>query len=147
MSKRDDIIETLSRQQGLSDMELTKIIMGIGAKQQPVNIICRSLEKQGIIKRTSKSDGIIKNYLVSEGNFQEPSETSTSILSGDISEKDQRNNAEEVNNIISRNIDLKALIEHFFVKVRINNIEIYNEFSLQHKLGVYLRNMLPSYKV
>ena len=147
MSKRDDIIETLSRQQGLSDMELTKIIMGIGAKQQPVNIICRSLEKQGIIKRTSKSDGIIKNYLVSEGNFQEPSETSTSILSGDISEKDQRNNAEEVNNIISRNIDLKALIEHFFVKVRINNIEIYNEFSLQHELGAYLSNMLPSYKV
>ena len=147
MSKRDDIIETLSRQQGLSDIELTKIIMGIGAKQQPINTICRSLEKQGIIKRTSKSDGIIKNYLVAEGNFPEPSETTTSILSGDISEKDPRNNAEEVNNMVSRNIDLKALIDHFFVKVRINNIEIYNEFSLQHELGAYLSNMLPSYKV
>ena len=147
MSRRCDVIETLSRQQGLSDMELTNIIVGIGEKQQPINTICRSLEKQGIIKRTSKSDGIIKNYLVAEKNFPEPSETTTSIFSGDISEKDPRNNAEEVNNIVSRNIDFKDLIEHFFVKVRINNIAIYNEFSLQHELGVYLRNMLPSYRV
>jgi len=147
MSRRDDIIETLSRQQGLSDMELTKIIMGIGAKQQHVNQVCRLLEKQGIIKRTPHSDGVIKNYLVTEKNVQESSDAATSIYTGDISDKDPNSNMKEVNNIVSGNIDFKDLIEHFFVKVRINNIAIYNEFSLQHELGVYLRNMLPSYRV
>lgn len=147
MSRRDDIIETLSRQQGLSDMELTKIIMGTGAKQQQINQVCRLLEKQGIIKRTPKSDGVIKNYLVKEANVPESSGVATIIHTDDISEKAPNCDVEEVNNIVSCNIDLKVLIEHFFVKVRINNIEIYNEFSLQHELGIYLRNMLPSYKV
>ena len=28
-----------------------------------------------------------------------------------------------------------------------NQIEIYNEFSLQHELGIFLREQLPNYKV
>ena len=28
-----------------------------------------------------------------------------------------------------------------------DNVEVYNEFSLQHELGIYLRNKLPDYKV
>ncbi|RUS50439.1 hypothetical protein QI30_19185, partial [Kurthia sp. 3B1D] len=35
-------------------------------------------------------------------------------------------------------------IKDFFHLVKIQQIEIYNEFSLQHELGVYLRNHLDS---
>ncbi len=44
-------------------------------------------------------------------------------------------------------LELKRLVESFFKFVRDKNIEIYNEFSLVHELGIYLRTMLPQYKV
>lgn len=42
---------------------------------------------------------------------------------------------------------MKQHIETFFDHVRNNDIEIYNEFSLQHELGIYLRKLMPDYKV
>ncbi len=42
---------------------------------------------------------------------------------------------------------LYSLLENFFDYVEDMNIELYNEFSLQHELGIYLRNNLPEYKV
>jgi len=48
---------------------------------------------------------------------------------------------------INKDIKLKNLIESFWSYYKQNNIEIYNEFSLQHELGIYLRNNLPNYKV
>ena len=44
-------------------------------------------------------------------------------------------------------LDLQGLITEFFATVRSQEIEIYNEFSFQHELGIYLRNELPDYKV
>jgi hypothetical protein len=44
-------------------------------------------------------------------------------------------------------LDLNKLLLDFFTDVREKNIELYNEFSLQHELGIYLRNVLPEYKV
>jgi len=44
-------------------------------------------------------------------------------------------------------MDLNYHIMGFAEKVRIGAIEIYNEFSLQHELGVYLRNNLDECKV
>lgn len=42
---------------------------------------------------------------------------------------------------------IKNLLLQFMNKIQLGNIEIYNEFSLQHELGIYLRNALPNYKV
>ena len=44
-------------------------------------------------------------------------------------------------------IDLKICIEEFLDYVLEQNIKLYNEFSLQHELGIFLRNKLPDYKV
>lgn len=44
-------------------------------------------------------------------------------------------------------IDIKKMVAHFFSKVAKNDIEIYNEFSLQHELGIFLREELPDYKI
>lgn len=40
--------------------------------------------------------------------------------------------------------ELAKLIKEFVESVSNNNIEIYNEFSLQHELGIFLRNNLPA---
>ena len=45
-------------------------------------------------------------------------------------------------------IEFCELIKLFFTKIESSSdIEVYNEFSLQHELGVFLRNQLPRYKV
>jgi len=43
--------------------------------------------------------------------------------------------------------EIKTLVIEFFKKVYQDDIEIYNEFSLQHELGLYLRAELPGYKI
>ncbi len=42
---------------------------------------------------------------------------------------------------------LGDLIDEFGATVRDGRAEIYNEFSLQHELGMFLRGKLPSFKV
>ena len=43
--------------------------------------------------------------------------------------------------------EVKVLIADFADKVAAGDIEIYNEFSLQHELGIYLRSELPTKKI
>lgn len=38
-------------------------------------------------------------------------------------------------------------LEQFFEYITAQNIEVYNEFSLQHELGIFLRSIFPQYKV
>lgn len=38
-------------------------------------------------------------------------------------------------------------LQAFVEELKKGKIEVYNEFSLQHELGIYLRNTLPNYKV
>jgi len=59
---KERIIELLRENDSLSDREITDILAGKGAAQQPINQACRGLESQGIIVR-SKIDGRIKNFL------------------------------------------------------------------------------------
>lgn len=42
---------------------------------------------------------------------------------------------------------MDELIASFATEISVGNIEIYNEFSLQHELGIYLRNALPNKKI
>ncbi|MEQ6375607.1 hypothetical protein RZN25_01995 [Bacillaceae bacterium S4-13-56] len=44
-------------------------------------------------------------------------------------------------------LELKVIVQDFFHYVKADNIEIYNEFSLQHELGIYLRSKFPNYKI
>lgn len=44
-------------------------------------------------------------------------------------------------------LDLVKLISDFFQTIIDEQIELYNEFSLQHELGIYLRNKIPDYRV
>ncbi len=43
--------------------------------------------------------------------------------------------------------ELSELVAQFVRSVGANNTEIYNEFSLQHEFGIFLRSALPQYKV
>lgn len=42
---------------------------------------------------------------------------------------------------------IKELLYEFIGMIEDDQVEIYNEFSLQHELGIFLREQLPNYKV
>lgn len=42
---------------------------------------------------------------------------------------------------------VRELMGRFITSVASGEIEIYNEFSLQHELGIFLRSRLPTYKI
>ena len=44
-------------------------------------------------------------------------------------------------------LDLKSLVERFFFYIKAEDIEIYNEFSFQHELGIFLRRELEGYRI
>ena len=44
-------------------------------------------------------------------------------------------------------MNIAALTQQFFNEIVGNRIEIYNEFSFQHELGIFLRNKLPDSKI
>lgn len=43
--------------------------------------------------------------------------------------------------------ELAALTRQFVASVSENRVELYNEFSLQHEFGLFLRTKLPGYAV
>lgn len=42
---------------------------------------------------------------------------------------------------------LAATIEPFIESIRSGNVEVYNEISLQHELGIFLREAIPGWKI
>lgn len=48
---------------------------------------------------------------------------------------------------VEKLLEIRRLIEEFFLCVQSNDIEIYNEFSLQHELGIFLRKKLQDYRI
>ena len=56
------IMELLGLSPGLSDREITDVLFGHTANQQPVNQTCRKLVSQGLLARRQRSDGRIGNF-------------------------------------------------------------------------------------
>lgn len=44
-------------------------------------------------------------------------------------------------------MNIESLLKQFLLLVQDNRVEIYNEFSLQHELGIFLRERAEGYKV
>lgn len=44
-------------------------------------------------------------------------------------------------------LDLRKFVEDFFMYAQANKVEIYNEFSLQHELGIFLRETISGYRI
>ena len=60
---REDLLETVIKDPGKTDRELTNQLRGRKAPQQPINQAARSLEEKGIlIRRKRPEDGLIGNY-------------------------------------------------------------------------------------
>jgi Holliday junction resolvase-like predicted endonuclease len=62
MSISERVIAAIQRQPGLTDRELTNLVLGVERTQQSVNKACRSLAAKGMIVRIRREDGRLGNY-------------------------------------------------------------------------------------
>jgi hypothetical protein len=63
MTLAKQIVELLEQSPGLSDRQIADMLFGVGKPQQSVNIMCRNLEKHGILIRQNNHGNRIGNYL------------------------------------------------------------------------------------
>jgi len=69
---KDKIVDLMKDRSGLTDREITDLLLGKGMPQQSVNQACRTLEAKGVIKRINRNDGLLGNYIVSDTPKTEP---------------------------------------------------------------------------
>ena len=58
----EQILRLIAKNSGLTDREITNVLRGSGALQQPINQAAHNLEKKGLLVRRKRSDGLIGNY-------------------------------------------------------------------------------------
>ena len=66
MTLAERIVKLLKQNPGLSDRQITDNLLGADKPQQPVNIVCRNLEKKGILSRRKVGGSPIGNYLTGQ---------------------------------------------------------------------------------
>lgn len=66
-------MDLLIDKEGLTDREITNVILGVNEPQQAVNQVCRALTSKGIIRRIIRRDGLIGNYIIAEETVQKSS--------------------------------------------------------------------------
>lgn len=59
----DQILEAISKTPGMTDREITNLLRGRNAPQQPVNQSARALEAKGYLTRKKRADNLIGNFV------------------------------------------------------------------------------------
>jgi cytochrome c553 len=85
------IVRLLEHNPGMTDREITDLLNGHSAPQQPINQKCHALKDKGVLVRRNRSDGLIGNYLTTQaGNYvaSHIDETVQKPISDNLSEDD-----------------------------------------------------------
>jgi hypothetical protein len=80
----DEIIEAVRNTSGLTDRELTNVLRGRAAPQQPVNQAARVLDGKGFLVRKRRPDNLIGNYLSGADVARSYPNLSTAVKNHDV---------------------------------------------------------------
>ena len=78
MSLKDRILSKVTSEPGLTDRELTDVLLGEAAGQQAVNQAAHALASRGAIERGTRPDGKIGNYPTGSGMPPVPARSTVS---------------------------------------------------------------------
>ncbi len=146
MSRKQKILDTLVSGRRLCDDCLSDIC-DIKPRQS-VNQACSRLHEAKIISRLTESCGSCARLKITNALVRVPEDFYAS--------PSNRVRVEESTPLLpscnppfpsAGQSELSTLVSRFVEFAIANKIEIYNEFSLQHELGIFLRNELPGYLV
>lgn len=150
MSKRQKIIALLTEnEEGQTARDITDRLYGRNKHQSIVFSELQRMENEGIIYRVNGNQPfifVLKNKLATNLS---PIKSEASIMATKVEEKQASilSLVPLVRSHAASNSPIAEAIKLFFEVFISNRIEVYNEFSLQHELGFFLRGKLPDYKV
>jgi len=116
--------------------------------RQAVNIQCRELERLGKLTRHKdrcpqcKKVKIVNRLLSSTGRIRDDM-AEFACIEGYAPEITRSEYSEGE----FPNGEMENVVAHLATQIAEGDIEIYNEFSLQHELGILLRTLLPQKKI
>lgn len=147
MQNRDKIIKQLGNSGSMCDDCLSSYTMI--KPRQSINISCRSLEQSNIVTRVKDMCPQCKKIKILNKLHQSTKvrQTNSIILNGHHSHsKDIASNRRYEKGSFPSG-EMSKMVALLAQKISCGDIEIYNEFSLQHELGILLRQALPQKSV
>lgn len=140
MKKEQKIIDLLkTKDRPLTAREITEHLYG---KDKYQSIVFGTLQEM-VIKGVMKKVGVKQPYEYTLLNV-----IRTEVqLPEKISERSDPKVPLKNDSSFNRNDDFLNILLDFFDEIIKKEIEIYNEYSLQHELGIYLREKYPNFKV
>lgn len=146
MSRKQKILDTLASGRRLCDDCLSDIC--VIRPRQSVNQACSRLHDENIISRLTESCGGCARLKITNALVRVPANVDFP-LSNNVKIAESTPLLPSCNPPFSgaSRSELYTLVSRFVEFAVTNKMEIYNEFSLQHELGIFLRNELPGYLV
>lgn len=146
MSRKQKILDTLSSGRRLCDDCLSDLCEI--KPRQSVNQTCSVLCRENVISRFAESCEAcartkITNVLVLPASNSDQEKPPIAEVENETTQAARL----DIQHLSSGTSELSDLISRFIDFVVVHGIEIYNEFSLQHELGIFLRKELPGYLV
>ncbi|MBF0233356.1 MAG: hypothetical protein HQK65_10015 [Desulfamplus sp.] len=141
MTNEDKIYNSLKVNGSMCDDCL--VCMTKVTPRQSVNTICRKRQELDDLKRTKSLCPLCKkNKLINQLN--------DSWINDQIHVSNNENdiNSQGIKFRSSQSpLNIRKFIDDFIKAIQNKEIEVYNEFSLQHELGFFLRSFLPNKRV
>lgn len=144
-TKQEQILNLLNRcGEPLTAREITDALYGAGKQQSIVFGKLQEMISCGLLYKAGEHQpfyyGIKQNQSTSKTAATDPKKVDSPVAS-----------AQTLTQVITASsrqpVKIRTLIQQFFSFMQESHLDIYNEFSLQHELGIFLRKALPDYKV
>lgn len=142
-NKQDKIMELLRRHgEPMTTKEITYALYGPDKHQSIVFGKLQEMMALGLLYKT----GVCQPFYYGITQTQERTKAAaTPMKKSEMPSAAPHTAVPPVDTVSSGKIEM--LIRQFFAYMQASHLDIYNEFSLQHELGIFLRQELSEYKV
>jgi hypothetical protein len=147
MTKEEKILALLKRSdEPKTAREITDTLYGTKTHQSYVFGTLQNMALKGLIKKVGISQPF--GYeLASASHLASVNKAVDPPASAPVQNSVLKNEPIKMRKPIAVQDPFLKSLHEFFTYIQTNKVEIYNEFSLQHELGIYLRERYPEHKV
>lgn len=138
MSKGDRILDFIQHEgRPMTAREITDGLYGEEKQQGIVFAKLQEMVRRGLLRKVGASQPY---------GYEACSDNRASVL-GPVLKEEESASCEPVIRPAQSSSAVGRALHEFFVHAQENRLEMYNEFSFQHELGLFLRAQFPGYKV
>ena len=147
MTNQEKVLEFLKKHENFYCDDCLSKLCNIQPRQTVFSVCSKLAKSNQIIRKKGICDYCSRNIDKNVSSFDRNRK-----ITVELQRQDQNGDNFSAPNLLKHDalqkLDLGPFLEKFGQSLSNGSVEIYNEFSLQHELGIYLRDALPNgYKV